>query len=56
MFKKLILAVVVVFIAIEVMDFLLHGVILSGLYKVSTFWRPEAEGMKLMALLLFIIS
>jgi hypothetical protein len=48
MLKKFFLAIIVVFVALEAMSFLLHGVILTGLYKQSTFWRPEAEMMGLM--------
>ena len=42
MLKKYVLAVVVVFIAIELMNMIFHGVLLSGLYKESAaIWRPD---------------
>ncbi|MBI5325218.1 MAG: hypothetical protein HZB41_08110 [Ignavibacteriae bacterium] len=44
MFKKYLLAVVVVFVAIEVMEFLLHGLILGGIYKdTASLWRPDMD-------------
>ncbi|OGU16997.1 MAG: hypothetical protein A2X61_07540 [Ignavibacteria bacterium GWB2_35_12] len=42
MFKKFLLAVVVVFVALEAMDFVLHGLILAGIYKeTAAIWRPD---------------
>lgn len=42
MLKKFIIAIVVVFVALEIMDFLLHGLILSGLYMQSkAIWRAD---------------
>jgi hypothetical protein len=42
MLKKYFLGVIVAFVVIEVFDFLLHGLILGGLYKqYSTIWRPD---------------
>lgn len=44
MAKKIILAVIAVFVAWEVLDLLIHTVILSGAYQAtSNLWRPEAE-------------
>lgn len=48
MLKKYIIAVVVVFIAIELMNFLFHGIMLMGLYKSSTFWRASEDMQRLM--------
>ena len=49
MFKKYLIAVIVVYIAISIMDGLIHGVILSGLYMQSaSIWRPQAEMMSRM--------
>lgn len=49
MLKKFIIAVIVVFIAIEVMNILLHGVLLAGLYKQSaSVWRPMEEMNRMM--------
>lgn len=50
MFKKIVLTVLVVFVAWAVLDFVLHGLILSSIYKeTAPLWRPEAEmKMKLM--------
>jgi len=40
--KKYILAVLAVFVVFEVLDFLIHGVILSGAYEsLQSIWRPE---------------
>ncbi len=42
--KRLIISIVVVFIAITVTDILIHGVWLSSLYGATNeLWRPEAE-------------
>ncbi len=44
MFKKYLLAVIVVFVAIEIMDFLLHGLILGGIYKeTADIWRKDMD-------------
>src|SRR5438876_10969111 len=42
--KRWLLASVAVFVAIGVLEFLIHGVLLSDLYKqTASVWRPEAE-------------
>src|SRR2546426_5215828 len=42
--KRWLLASVAVFVVIGVLEFLVHGVLLSGLYKqTASVWRPEAE-------------
>ena len=52
--KRTILAVVAVFVAWALMDFIIHGVILKGAYAATPMlWRPMAE-MK-MGLLYFTI-
>lgn len=44
MFKKYILAVIVAFIAISLMDWLIHGNILMSYYEeTKELWRPENE-------------
>lgn len=44
MLKKSILAVVAVFIAWSVLDFVIHGVILKGAYQETAhLWRPMGE-------------
>jgi hypothetical protein len=44
MFKKFLIAIVVVFVAIEVMDFLLHGLILKSLYmSTPSLWRSVQD-------------
>ena len=57
--KRLIGAVVAVFVALQVLDFLIHMVLLKNQYAVSSqLWRPEAEmKMVLMTLvsLLFVV-
>jgi len=41
--KRLILAILVVFLFIVAYEWLLHGVLLKGLYETTPqFWRPEA--------------
>ena len=51
--KRLIIAIVVVFIAIFATDFLIHGVWLKSDYAASaSLWRPEAEMQKLMGWLM----
>src|SRR6266705_4987819 len=47
--KRWLLASVAVFVAIGVLEFLVHGVLLSGLYKqTASVWRPEAEMRQMM--------
>src|SRR5881396_1985607 len=47
--KRWLLASVAVFVAIVVLEFLIHGVLLSGLYKqTASVWRPEAEMQQMM--------
>ena len=42
--KKILTGAVVVFIAMSVLDFLVHGVILDAAYKAtSTLWRPDMQ-------------
>ena len=42
--KRWLLASVAVFVVIGVLEFLVHGVLLSGLYKqTASVWRAEAE-------------
>jgi len=44
--KKLLITFIVVFVLLEVMDYLIHGVILASAYKmeeVKAAFRPEAE-------------
>lgn len=54
MVKKIILAIVVVFVGWGVLDFIIHGVILKEAYQETMeFWRPQAE-MKLT--LMYIVS
>jgi len=44
MTKRIVIGIVAVFVAWQVMDFVLHGLILASTYAAtSTFWRPEAE-------------
>jgi hypothetical protein len=44
MLKKFLLAVIVVFVAIEAMDYVLHGLILTGLYqKSAAIWRQDMD-------------
>ena len=54
MTKKFLLATGAVFVAWELMDWVLHGVLLKSLYAASEqLWRPEAE-MKMG--LLFVVA
>src|SRR2546427_12700851 len=47
--KRWLLASVAVFVAIGVLEFLIHGVLLSDLYKqTASVWRPEAEMRQMM--------
>ncbi|MBM2813565.1 MAG: hypothetical protein HW421_327 [Ignavibacteria bacterium] len=49
MFKKLLLPIIIVFVCIQVLDGLFHGVILSGLYQQSAaIWRPKADMDRMM--------
>ena len=42
--KKLLLSIVAVFVAWQVLDFLLHGVLLMGMYEeTQNLWRPMEE-------------
>ena len=51
--KRLLIAIVVVFIAIFVTDFLIHGVWLKSDYAASaSLWRPEAEMQKFLGWLM----
>ena len=58
MFKRIVLAVVAVFVAWSVMDIVIHGVILAPTYKeTAQLWRPEKEmKMGLMHAVLLISS
>jgi hypothetical protein len=54
--KKTLIATLVVFLAWEVLDSLIHGLILRGAYAATpTLWRPQAE-MKLLLLLLTVLA
>src|SRR2546422_8451465 len=47
--KRWLLASVAVFVVIGVLEFLVHGVLLSGLYKqTASVWRAEAEMRQMM--------
>src|SRR5882762_6188014 len=47
--KRWLLASVAVFVVIGVLEFLVHGVLLSGLYKqTASVWRVEAEMRQMM--------
>jgi hypothetical protein len=54
--KKAILAVILVFVAWELMDFLIHGVILASAYETTAeLWRPREEmNMVLMAFVVLV--
>lgn len=53
MTKKAILAVLAVFVAWSVLDFIIHGLILGGQYQATAdLWRPENEMM--MGLMYFV--
>jgi hypothetical protein len=58
MTKRIILAVLAVFVAWSVMDFVVHGVILAQTYKdTEQLWRPMEEmKMGLMRVVVFIAS
>jgi hypothetical protein len=58
MFKRSIIAVIAVFVLWQVLDFIIHGVLLSGIYQeTQELWRPMDE-MKswVMALVTIIAS
>ena len=47
--KRWLLASVAVLVVIAALEFLIHGALLSGLYKQSaSVWRPEAEMQRMM--------
>ena len=47
--KRWLLASVAVFVVIAVLEFLIHGVLLSDMYRqTASVWRPEAEMQKMM--------
>ena len=47
--KRWLLASVAVFVVIGVLEFLIHGVLLSDLYRqTASVWRPEAEMRQMM--------
>jgi hypothetical protein len=51
--KRLLIAIVVVFVGIFITDFLIHGVWLQSTYKATmSLWRPEAEMQKHMGWLM----
>ena len=44
MAKRTVIAVVVVFVAVSIMDFLIHGIILRSTYEATaSLWRPANE-------------
>ena len=54
--KKTLIATVVVFLAWEALDALIHGMILGGAYaSTPDLWRPRGE-MKLLLLLLTVLA
>jgi hypothetical protein len=47
--KRWLLASVAVFVVIAVLEFVIHGMLLTGIYKqTASVWRPEAEMLRLM--------
>jgi len=60
MMKRVIGAVVAAFVVIQILDFLVHGVLLKATYEASaTLWRPEAEmkmGLMFFTSLCFVIA
>ena len=47
--KRWLLASLAVFVVMAVLEFLIHGVLLAGLYKqTASLWRPESEMQRLM--------
>ncbi len=52
MVKRIVLAVIVVFVAWVVMDFVIHGVLLMPTYEeTAELWRPQEEMQKFMPLM-----
>lgn len=50
--KKYLIASLAVFVTFAVLDFLIHGLMLGGMYKASaSLWRPEGEMMGMMPLM-----
>ncbi len=58
MLKQTILAVIAVFIAWSILDFLIHGVLLKSTYQeTANLWRPEDEmNMPLMSIVTLVFS
>jgi len=58
MLKKSLLAIVAVFFALSIMDFVIHGMLLDATYKATAdLWRPEMEfKMALMSAVTLIFS
>ncbi len=58
MLKRTIWAVIAVFIALSILDFFIHGVLLKSAYQATAnLWRPEAEmKMPLMSAVTLIFS
>ena len=58
MAKRMILAVVLVFIAWSVLDFILHGLLLRSTYEATAnLWRPmDQMNMSIMYLVTFVFS
>ncbi len=58
MLKKTIWAVITVFIALSILDFLIHGVLLKSTYQATaSLWRPEDEmNMPLMSFVTLVFS
>lgn len=55
--KKTLIATVVVFLAWDVLDLLIHGVLLHGAYAASPeLWRPQAETKMLLLYLTVLVS
>jgi LytS/YehU family sensor histidine kinase len=53
--KRTLIATVVVFLAWDVLDFLIHGVLLQGTYAATPeLWRPQAE-MKMALMYLTVL-
>src|SRR5262245_23860611 len=47
--KRWLLASLAVFVVVAVLEFVIHGVLLQGLYReTASVWRPEAEMQKMM--------
>ena len=58
MLKRILLAILAVFFAFAVMDFVIHGLILSSIYEATAeLWRPMEEmNMPLTYLVTFVFS